>query len=101
MGKGGPGGTKIYRYGYDGEKKLVPTEADVKSDTGLSFSTRPRSGSAVTTIGDVNSTGVLQATQDSRYHVSVTPIGGTIFQWYAEGVHSVWTQTLVKIVIKN
>ena len=98
---GGNNGTKIYRYGYDSSKKLVPTEKDVNSDTGLSFSTKARPGSAVTTIDAVNSTGKLYAVQDSRFHVTVYPVGGTVGQWYDAGVHSIWTQALESVVIKN
>ena len=98
---GGNSGTKIYRYGYDSANKLVPSQTDVKTNTGLSFSTHARPGSAVTTIGEINSTGKLYAVQDSRSHVSVYPVGGTIGQWYDAGVHSIWTQALESVVIKN
>ena len=101
IGGGGNGGTRIYRYGYDSAEKLVPTQTDVKSSTGLSFSTRPRPGSAVTTIEEVNSTGKLYAVQDSPSHVSVYPVGGTVGQWYDAGVHSIWTQALESVVRKN
>ena len=100
-GNGGNNGIKIYRYGYDSPKKLVPTENDVNSDTGLSFSTKARPGSAVTTIEEVNSTGKLYAVQDSPFHVSVYPVGGTVGQWYDAGVHSIWTQALESVVVKN
>ena len=96
------GSTIIYRYGYEseGESKLVPTKADVESETptGLSFSTKPKPGAAMVTIEEIESTGVLTATQDGRFHVSVYPIGGSIADWHAAGVNSIWTQALVRIV---
>lgn len=95
------GGVKIYRYGYDGPKKLVPSEADAKEDSGVSFSTKAKPGSAVTTIEQINSTGKLYAVQDGDYHVSVYPIGGTISQWYSLGPNSPWTIALESVVEKN
>ena len=50
------------------------------------------------TIEEIESTGVLTATQDGRFHVSVYPIGGSIADWHAAGVNSIWTQALVRIV---
>ena len=100
-GSGSNGQTTIYRYGYNGAEKLVPSESDANEDSGLSFSTRPQAGSAVTTIEEINATGKLYAVQDGRFHVSVYPVGGTIGQWYTAGVNSIWTQALVSVVIKN
>ena len=96
----GTGNTTIYRYGYkaEGASKLVPSQEDVSSNSGLSFSTRPRSGAAMTSIDEVNSTGVLFAVQDGATHVSVYPIGGSISEWRSAGVNSLWTQALTKIV---
>ena len=73
--------TVIYRYGYgqEGIDKLVPTEEDIANPNfGLSFSTVPRPGVAMTTIGAVNATGILRAVQDGNKHVSVYPVGA---QW--------------------
>jgi hypothetical protein len=46
----------------------------------------------------INATGVLRAVQDKTNHVAVYPIGGTIEDWYNQGVGSIWTQTLYSIV---
>ena len=92
------GGTAIYRFGYTGPDKLVPDQRDVNSDTGLSFSTRYRTGAAATTIEAVNSTGTLIAVQDGGTHVSVYPVGTTMQGWHDAGANSIWTQTLVSIV---
>ena len=103
-GSHGPGssgtGTKIYRYGYDGPEKLVPTENDVRNsdNSGLSFSTRPASGAAMTTIEEVNATGILIAVRDGRSHVSIYPINGTLAEWRDAGANSIWTQVLVNMV---
>jgi RHS repeat-associated protein len=93
--------TKIYRYGYgaEGIDKLVPTEEDVDENSGLSFSTKPGRGAAMTTINTVNATGVLRAVQDGKTHVSVYPIGGTVSGWRKAGTSSVWTQTLKRICV--
>ena len=91
----------IYRYGFAerGIEKLVPTEHDLeRPETGLSFSTRWKPGSATTTIEAINATGILTATQDKPGHIAVTPIGGTLEEWYNQGVGSIWTQTLYSIV---
>jgi hypothetical protein len=92
------GSTRIFRFGYTGPEKLVPTKQDVDSNTGLSFSTNYRPGSAMTTIDAVNSTGILHADRDGRTHVSITPIGGTLADWRAAGVNSIWTQALVSVI---
>ena len=99
---GSEGSTTIYRYGYAeaGAEKLVPTDTDVKwqHQSGLSFSTKPKPGSAMTTIDEVNSTGVLYAVVDGGYHVSVYPVGHTLAEWRAAGVDSIWIQALLGIV---
>ena len=81
-------------------KKLIPTERDVSTGTGLSFSTIPKPGAAMTTIEAVNATGVLIAVQDRLTHVSVYPIGTTIEGWRNAGPGSIWTMTLKSIVVK-
>lgn len=73
----------------------MPTENDVKENSGLSFSTVYREGSFVTTIENLNATGVVYAVQDGVKHVSVYPIGGTIEQWYNQGAESVWTEAIM------
>ena len=91
----------IYRYGFaeEGISKLVPSEVDRDHpETGLSFSLRWKPGSATTTMDIINATGVLRAVQDKTNHVAVFPIGGTIEDWYNQGVGSIWTQTLYSIV---
>lgn len=99
-GNGGSsgGGTPIYRYGGTSPNNLVPTTRDVKTNTGLSFSTKWKPGAATTTIEEINATGILRATQDGPYHVSVVPVGKTIREWYDCGSNSIWTQTLVQKV---
>lgn len=92
--------TPIYRYKGTNPENLIPTVKDIKTNTGLSFSTIPQSKSAMTTIKKINSTGILYAIQDKATHVSVYPIGGTIEEWHNAGSNSIWTQTLKSIVIK-
>ena len=93
------GNLSIYRFGYTGPDKLVPTKNDVNSDKpALSFSTKAKPGSAMTTIEQVNNTGVLRAELDNARHVSIYPIGGSVLDWYNAGVNSIWTQALLKIV---
>ena len=91
--------TTIFRYGYskDGISKLVPTENDMNSNSGLSFSTVPRIGAAMTTMNTVNATGVLLAVRDGGTHVSIYPVGGTVLTWYSGGVNSIWTVVLASI----
>ena len=52
----------------------------------------------MTTIDEVNSTGVLYAVVDGGHHVSVYPVGHTLAEWRAAGVASIWTQALLGIV---
>ena len=99
--KKSPDDTIIYRYGGANPGNLIPTKNDVSTNSGLSFSTVPLLGSAVTTIELVNATGVLTAIKDGITHVSVYPVGGTISEWRAAGTSSIWTTTLKSIVVKN
>ena len=92
--------TPIYRYGGTNPGNLIPTVRDIETNTGLSFSTIKQSKAAMTTIGKINSTGVLYAIQDKATHVSVYPVGTTIEGWHNAGTGSIWTQTLKSIVIK-
>ena len=91
----------IYRYGYskEGINKLVPTSRDVMTNTGLSFSTIPRPGSAVTTIGALNATGIVYAVQDTPTHVAVYPIGTTIEGWHYAGSTSPWTIAVNSVLV--
>ncbi len=107
--------TKIYRYGADkGVEQYVPTKADVASEVtanqkfaetnvpqnpvGLSFSLKYKTNSIMTTIEDVNNTGILKAVIDGKFHVTVFPTDGTtIRQWHDMGVDSRYSQVLMQI----
>ena len=92
------GDEKIYRYGGTNPGNLTPRPVDANS--GLSFSTVPRKGAAVTTIEKVNSTGVLQAVKDGVTHVSVRPTNASVQAWITAGSNSMWTKVLKAIVSK-
>ena len=77
--------TTIYRYGGTNSGNFVPSSRDVETNTGLSFSTVPRPGAAMTTIEELNATGVVYAYQDSLTHITVKPIGGIIAEWRNQG----------------
>jgi RHS repeat-associated protein len=89
----------IYRYGGIDPKNLVPTKDDVNAGDGLSFSTKPRDDSAMTTIGAVNATGILVAVHDKPRHVSVRPRFATLKMWWEIGVTSPFTLALKAIVV--
>ena len=86
-------------YGY-----LTPSSRDVAlyqiTGKGLSFSTIPQSGAAVTTIEAVNATGILYAVKDGPTHVSVRPVGASMEAWINAGSSSIWTQAVKSVVIK-
>ena len=88
----------VYRYGGTNPGNLTPKAKDLYS--GLSFSTIPQPGAAVTTIEALNVTGLVYAVQDSPTHVSVRPIGVTIEIWINAGPNSIWTQAVKSAVIK-
>ena len=90
--------TVIYRYGGANPGNLTPKEKDKGS--GLSFSTIPKPGAAMTTIEALNATGVVCAVQDGATHVSVRPVGATMEEWINAGSSSVWTQAVKSVVIK-
>ena len=93
--------TVIYRYYSSKTENLSPRQG-IDYD-GLSFSTKPpRAGvpAVVTTIEQVNATGVLTAIQTSGTHVVIIPTTGTVNQWMREGQSSIWTQTLSGIVVE-
>lgn len=70
-----------------------------RQGTVLCLATIPRVGAAKTTIGEVNATGILYAKKDGRNHVSVHPRGGTLEEWKKAGSSSIWTTTLMSIVV--
>ena len=90
--------TVIYRYGGTNPGNLTPKAKD--KDSGLSFSTIPMPGAAMTTIEALNATGVVYAVQDNAVHVSVRPVGATMEDWINAGSSSIWTQAVKSAVIK-
>ena len=93
-----PSSTVIYRYGGTKPRNLTPREKD--RYTGLSFSTIPMPGAAMTTIEALNATGLVYAVRDGVTHVSVRPIGGTMDDWINEGPNSKWTLAIQSVVTK-
>lgn len=93
-----PSTTVIYRYGGTNPGSLTPSQRDVGlfpiTGEGLSFSTIPKPGAAMTTIEALNATGVVYAVKDGAGHGSVHPIGGTLTDWHNAGSSSVWTHRL-------
>lgn len=96
--------TWIYRYGGTNPGNLTPSQRDVDmfpiTGKGLSFSTIPKPGAAMTTIEALNATGVVYAVRDGVNHVSVFPVGGTLADWHNAGSLSVWTATIKSVVVK-
>ena len=90
--------TVIYRYGGTNPGNLTPKAKDMYS--GLSFSTVPLPGAAMTTIEALNATGVVYAVQDGVTHVSVRPVGATMGDWINAGPGSIWTQAVRSVTIK-
>ena len=90
--------TVIYRYGGTNPGNLTPKEKDKYS--GLSFSTIPAPGAAVTTIEALNATGVVYAVKDGTNHVSVRPVDATMEDWINAGPDSVWTQAIKSVIVK-
>ncbi|MBE5868816.1 MAG: RHS repeat-associated core domain-containing protein, partial [Lachnospiraceae bacterium] len=99
-----PSSTVIYRYGGTNPGNLTPSQRDVDAypttGKGLSFSTVPKPGAAMTTIEALNATGVVYAVHDGPGHVSVHPIGGTLEDWHKAGSSSIWTTAVKSVVIK-
>ena len=93
-----PTPTVIYRYGGANPGNLTPKAKDMYS--GLSFSTVPMPGAAMTTIEALNATGVVYAVKDGTTHVSVRPVGATMEDWINAGSGSIWTQAVKSVVIK-
>ena len=93
--------TTIYRYYASKTENLAPRIG--KDYDGLSFSTKPpRRGvsAVVTTIEQVNSTGVLMAMPTGGSHVTVIPTNGTVIQWMEQGQSSTWSQALASVVFE-
>ena len=68
---------------------MTPKKKD--ASTGLSFSTIPRPGAAVTTMEALNATGIVYAVKDGATHVSVRPVSGSMQDWINAGYGSIWT----------
>ena len=96
--------TFIYRYGGTNPGNLTPSQRDIAlyaaTGKGLSFSTVPKPGAAMTTIAALNATGVVYAVYDGANHVSVFPIGGSLEDWYNAGPSSAWTAAVKAVVVK-
>ena len=54
----------------------------------------------MTTIEELNATGIVYAVKDGKTHVSVMPVGATMDEWIAAGSDSIWTQAVKSVVIK-
>ena len=93
-----PSSTVIYRYGGTNPGNLTPKGKDKYS--GLSFSTLPSPGAAMTTIEALNATGLVYAIQDGPTHVSVRPVGATMEDWINAGTGSIWTQAVKSVTTK-
>ena len=92
-----PSPTVIYRYGGKNPSNLTPKAKDRFS--GLSFSTVPMPGAAMTTIEALNATGVVYAVKDGPTHVSVRPVGASVDDWIKAGPTSIWTLAVKSVVI--
>ena len=113
-------GEKVFDYCYDANGQLYAVSYKANSSTdavtyyyahnwrGDITSIYDRDGNvvanyeydAMTTIEELNATGVVYAYQDSLTHVTVKPIGGTIAEWRNQGTSSVWTKTIKSLVVK-
>ena len=84
------------------QPKMIKQGVVFSGIDGLSFKTLPPTDGrpyVVTTIEIVNSTGVLRATRKGT-HVSITPVNGSIEQWMSQGMDSIWSNVLSRIVIE-
>lgn len=98
-----PEDTVVYRWPDRGTLNVsyTPSIRDLQfPNYGLSFSTIPKPGSAMTTIGALNATGIVFAVPDSLNHVSVYPVGGTLADWYAAGPNSPWSLAVESVCVK-
>ncbi|MFE1631348.1 RHS repeat-associated core domain-containing protein, partial [Brevibacillus reuszeri] len=79
--------TLIYRKGNDSPWNMTPRQKDAR--TGLSFQlTKPEGNYVVTTIGAINSSGILIAIKDGENHVSVKPVDGNLVYWASQRPNS-------------
>ena len=81
----------------------MPSERDVATNSGLSFSTfppLPGRKASVTTIEALNATGVVRAYQDRPGHVRVDPVVGTLADWRAGGSEHPCTIAVKSVVVK-
>ena len=95
--------TVIYRYGKMNPGNFVPSDSDVSTNSGLSFSTippRPGQKASVTTIEALNATGIVTAYQDRPGHVRVDPVFGTLADWRAGGSTHPCTIAVKSVVVK-
>jgi RHS repeat-associated protein len=89
----------IYRWGGKNPGNLTPKDKDTDVPTkGLSFSAVYKPGSATTTVGAINATGVLFVVNDGVTHYSVYPVGATLEEWKKAGSGSIWTLALKAVV---
>ena len=95
-----PSGTIVYRYYSSKTENLAPRAG--RDYDGLSFSTIPPVNGkpyTVTTIEQINSTGILIAERQGT-HVTVRPTNGTVLEWMYQGMDSIWSRTLSEIVVE-
>ena len=95
--------TVIYRYGKMNPGNFVPSDRDVLTNSGLSFSTippKPGQKASVTTIEALNATGIVKAYQDHPGHVRVDPVFGTLADWHAGGSSHPCTIAVKSVVVK-
>ena len=93
--------TRIYRYHASKTDNLAPRKD--RDYDGLSFSLKPPHPgipSVMTTVEQVNATGILKVTLDGGTHVTIKPSNGTVRQWMDQGQDSIWTQALSTVVIE-
>ena len=91
--------TVIFRYHASKQENLAPRPG-IDFD-GLSFSTKPpRPGvsAVVTTIEEINSTGILMAIPTGGSHVIVVPTNAPVVQWMRQGQSSIWSFILSRTV---
>ena len=81
----------VYIPGGTDPENITPKEGN--SDEGLYFSTEPIPGADMTTIEDLNTSGVYAVIQDDG-RVLVKPIGGSMEDWINYGADSIWTRAI-------
>jgi len=98
-----PKTTIIYRYGGSNPGNFVPSQKDVLTNSGLSFSTvppPPGTRAVITTIEALNATGIVRAYQDKPGHVRVDPVVGTLADWRAGGSEHICTIAVKSVSVK-